>query len=189
MTLRSYLLFIPLALGLSAQAWADTNAEKIRFVRGLYTEQARHYDRNTGHEVGQYKDAVEKYADTQLAAAYKQARDYDRRLERVQPHSWEIHCLGGGSYMFGGAEEPELNIRRDYSVMTDGRVKVKFNLTHFLESKTVTVYYTLRRHGRSFRVVDMEIKFPTQDRVWHTPSYRDELNRCVRNLRREFRLG
>lgn len=189
---KHHLLFIPLALGLSAQAWADTNAEKIRFVRGLYTKLATHY--YTGGNTGiapRYDDTAEEYADTRLAAAYAQARSYDRRLDRAEPDAWDYHCLGGATQMYGGGQDAEPTVRRNYSVTPDGRVKVSFRQFSFPEADQVTVHYTLRRHGNSFRVVDYEIKRVSQKNglVFHIPSYRVHLNQCVRNLRREFRLG
>lgn len=184
--IKRNLLLTSIALCLSAHSWADINADKINFVKGLYAQQAKNYY-GSGKQITRYHDAVEQYSDTQLSQAYSEARRYDRKMPQ---DAFDLQCLSGTTQMYGGGQDFDNDVPRTYSTTPDGKVKVRFKQYSIPEADELTVHYTLRQHGRSFRVVDMDIKSVNtkNGQTWHTPSYRNHLKHCVRNLKKEFGL-
>lgn len=183
---QSLILCVPLLYPL--HTLADAKADKIRFIKKLYALQAKMYSgNNNSQEIPKYHDAVEPYADTELAKAYAKAHRYDKLLRQIDNTEGD-ECLRGVTEMYGGGTDYDTSVKRTYSVGKDGRVKVYFRPFKIPSAEHVTVRYRLKKYGNSYRVADMEIRSldPDTKKVWHTPSYKASLYACIEQQKKNY---
>ncbi|SUA48889.1 Uncharacterised protein [Neisseria zoodegmatis] len=194
---QSLILCVPLLYPL--HTLADAKADKIRFVKKLYAHQAKIYNsynakmyndyNNNSQKAPKYHDAVEPYADTELAKAYAKAHQYDKLVDKIlMGETLDELCLQGVTQMYGGGQDWDTSVKRTYSVEKDGRVKVYFRPFKIPSAEHVTVRYRLKKYGNSYRVADMEIRSldPDTKKVWHTPSYKASLYACIEQQKKNY---